>query len=145
MLYYAFCSFSLSPSPSNTMQSTSPLPLAAPVGRSSSFAFTKRSSKLPMNGRPGLSDDNVVAVVVAVNGVMVLLRWPGEGSSSSSTRPRAFSGEEEDVSISGEGGGLRDLDRRASSCRNGMGEKSGVGGAADSSGTETGCCECCSC
>ena len=31
--------------------------------------------------------------------------------------------------VRGVGGGLRDLDRRASSCKNGMGEKSGVLGA----------------
>ena len=61
---------------------------------------------------------------------------PGLGSSSSSTIPNAF-GSRDSIGVtgpteprmSGDGGGLRDLDRRASSCKKGMGEKSGVGGA----------------
>lgn len=62
---------------------------------------------------------------------------PGLGSSNSSTSPSPLiSGGSEcpsaiavAVRAKGEGGGLRDFDRRASSWRKGIGENSGVGGA----------------
>ena len=58
--------------------------------------------------------------------------WPGLGSSNSSTRPKAFisgGSSAKGFKDNGVGGGLRVLDRRASSWRKGMGEKSGVLGA----------------
>jgi len=65
--------------------------------------------------------------------------WPGLGSSSSSTSPSALWGIPSGIgstgppasiafSASGEGGGLRDLERLASSCKKGMGENRGVVG-----------------
>lgn len=57
---------------------------------------------------------------------------PGLGSSNSSTSPKALisrGSSTRGFKDKGVGGGLRDLERRASSCRKGMGEKSGVLGA----------------
>ena len=74
-------------------------------------------------------------VVTEVSAVGCSLMCPGLGSSNSSTRPIALipsvpspSGMDA-FKVKGVGGGLRDLDRRASSWRNGIGEKSGVLGA----------------
>jgi hypothetical protein len=64
--------------------------------------------------------------------------WFGLGSSNSSTRPNTGTSllltgpvteSTAGVKESGDGGGLRDLDRRASSWRKAMGENIGVGGA----------------
>lgn len=61
---------------------------------------------------------------------------PGLGSSNSSTSPSALP-ENPGVAtptaalrVNGDGGGLRDLDRRASSWRKGMGENKGIVGVA---------------
>ncbi|GLB35423.1 hypothetical protein LshimejAT787_0209880 [Lyophyllum shimeji] len=95
-----------------------------------SSLLTNLSSKLPSNGREGLVD-----VILDVRAVGWSLMCPGLGSSSSSTRPSALGSEGsppmagEGASASGDGGGLRDFERRASSCRKGMGEKRGVDGA----------------
>lgn len=95
---------------------------------SCSCARTNRSSKLSTSCPP--SD-----VVTDVRATGCSLMCPGLGSSNSSTRPSACvsSGSGCDspmlARMSGEGGGLRDLERRASSWRKGMGEKRGVGGA----------------
>lgn len=69
------------------------------------------------------------------------LKCPGLGSSSSSTSPNPFGSEPSPrgsavagpvlsiwASIKGDGGGLRDCDRRASSCKKGIGENKGVDG-----------------
>jgi hypothetical protein len=76
--------------------------------------------------------------VTAVKAVGRSLRCPGPGSSISSTIPRALLSEgcalesliaAAFAKVRGDGGGLRDCDLRASSCRNGIGENSGVEGA----------------
>jgi len=77
----------------------------------------------------------VVVVVTELNAVGCSLMCPGLGSSNSSTSPSAFcSGEWAGPAppgpvtprAKGDGGGLRDFDRRASSCKKGMGENRGV-------------------
>lgn len=94
---------------------------------SSSCARTNRSSKLSTTCSP--SD-----VVTDVSATGCSLMCPGAGSSSSSTRPSALVSAGSGCAspllarMSGEGGGLRDLDRLMSSWRKEMGEKRGVGG-----------------
>lgn len=104
------------------------------TGSSCSDDLTNRASRLK-----GFE----FTVVVADIGCGWSLRCPGLGSSSSSTRPSTFGsdpsargiavdpGASREASMSGEGGGLRDCERRASSCRKGIGENIGVDGMKD--------------
>lgn len=93
-----------------------------------SSALTKRCSKLPRKGGCG-EPSIVVTEDIAVGWSLIC---PGLGSSISSTKPKAFisrGSSTKGFKDKGVVGGLRDLDRRASSCRKGMGEKRGVLGA----------------
>jgi len=82
-----------------------------------------------------------VVVVTELKAVGCSLMCPGLGSSNSSTSPSAFCSNKstgaippEEVRANGDGGGLRDFDRRASSCKKGMGEKRGVDGVIEEVG-----------
>ena len=94
-----------------------------------SSALTKRCSKLPRKGR-GCGEPSIeVTEDIAVGWSLIC---PGLGSSNSSTKPKALVSRGSSTKGSkdkGVVGGLRDLDRRASSCRKGIGEKRGVLGA----------------
>src|SRR6267154_2870658 len=81
-------------------------------------------------------------LVTDVKAVGRSLRCPGFGSSSSSTSPNSLVSILNDsafietlaaasapLRFNGDGGGLRERERRASSCRNEIGENSGVLGA----------------
>ena len=110
-----------------SIESDSACPL--PVVSIASSALTKRCSKLPMNDRGCDEPSTVVTEDIAVGRSLIC---PGLGSSNSSTKPKAFISRGSSTRGSkdkGVVGGLRDLDRRASSCRKGMGEKRGVLGA----------------
>ena len=99
----------------------------------SGVARTNRDSKLP-----GIGFESTV--VVEERGCRWSLRCSGFGSSSSSTRPStlgsilpggavtALPPTPMAMRASGDGGGLRDCDRRASVWRNGIGENMGVDG-----------------
>lgn len=101
------------------------------VSAGPSSDLTNLCSKLPIIGRVPLPAPTVVTEVNAVGWSLIC---PGLGSSSSSTRPSALASNASGfpgpavLRASGEGGGLRDLDRRASSWRKGMGENRGVDG-----------------
>jgi hypothetical protein len=104
----------------------------------SSLPLVNLCSKLPRKGR-----ELVVVVVTELNAVGCSLMCPGLGSSNSSTSPSAFCPSESAgitpselaaLRVNGDGGGLRDFDRRASSCKKGMGENRGVAGTVDGVG-----------
>jgi hypothetical protein len=105
----------------------------------SSLPLVNLCSKLPRKGREPM----VVVVVTELNAVGCSLMCPGLGSSNSSTSPSAFCPNESAgttpselaaLRVNGDGGGLRDFDRRASSCKKGMGENRGVAGTVDGVG-----------
>src|SRR5882762_1922882 len=109
-------------------------PCAAAV---SSSPLVNLCSKLPRKGR----ERGVVIVVTELNAVGCSLICPGLGSSNSSTSPSAFCSSRspgttlpEPMRANGDGGGLHDFDRRASSCKNGIGENRGVVGVAEGVG-----------
>jgi hypothetical protein len=87
---------------------------------------TNRSSRLMAPELPPM-------LVTEVNAVGRSLRCPGFGSSSSSTSPNSLGSILKGsplcsvpLRFKGDGGGLRERERLASSCRNEIGEKSGV-------------------